>query len=446
MSWSWGALMPHPPILIPEVGHGRELEAVTTLNGSKQLAQRISEKKPEYLLLMSPHQPHVPGALFINEAEILSGSLEPFRAPFVAFHLQSPSNKLQELTNHLAENNFPVRIGQSPNLTRDHGTLVPLYWLRQVWGNLPPVILVSAMGLTPAEAFNLGHLLATFDGGTSWGFLASGDLSHRLTPNAPAGYHPFGKIFDEMVLASLESKTPRPLIGLSPDELENAGECGLRSVLTLMGLSQALGKSIELISYEGPFGVGYCNALWEEMLLNERTHPYARLARRTVERLLNHQPIPLSGIDVASDESLWSAPQACFVSIKTKRGDLRGCIGTILPAQISLDQEIIANAISASTRDPRFSPMTAAELDNVLFSVDVLSLPEPITDRTMLDPAIWGVIVSKNGRRGLLLPDLDGVDTAEQQLDIAAQKGGIMNLNGALIERFRVDRYKETEG
>lgn len=442
MSWSWGALMPHPPILIPEVGCGREQEAVITLNGSKQLAQRVSEKKPEYLLLMSPHQPYAPGALFINEAENLSGSLEPFGAPSVALHLQSPSNKLQELTNHLAGNNFPIRIGQAPNLTRDHGSLVPLYWLRQVWKKLPPVILVSPMGLTPIEAFKLGQLLASFDDGIPWGFLASGDLSHRLTPNAPAGYHPSGKIFDEIVLASLEASNPRPLIELSSDELESAGECGLRSVITLMGLSQALGKSIKLISYEGPFGVGYCNAL----LLNAKTHPYARLARRTVERLLHNQPIPLSGIEVDSDESLWSAPRACFVSIKTKRGDLRGCIGTILPAQISLDQEIIANAISASTRDPRFNPMTAAELNNVLFSVDVLSLPEPITDIKMLDPAIWGVIVSKNGRRGLLLPDLDGVDTAEQQLDIAAQKGGIMNLNGAVIERFRVDRYKETEG
>lgn len=181
------------------------------------------------------------------------------------------------------------------------------------------------------------------------------------------------------------------------------------------------------------------------MLLSANTHPYPRLARLTVDHLLKNQPLPSSGIEVAEEKSLWNEPRACFVSIKTKRGDLRGCIGTILPVQTSLDREIIANAISASTRDPRFSPMTAAELDNVVFSVDVLSLPETITDRTMLDPAVWGVIISKNGRRGLLLPDLEGVDTVEQQIDIAAQKAGIDDLNGAAFERFRVDRYTESE-
>ena len=179
------------------------------------------------------------------------------------------------------------------------------------------------------------------------------------------------------------------------------------------------------------------------MLLSANTHPYPRLARLTVEHLLKNQPLPSSGIEVAEEKSLWNEPRACFVSIKTKRGDLRGCIGTILPVQASLDQEIIANAISASTRDPRFTPMTTAELGNVVFSVDVLSLPETITDRTMLDSAVWGVIISKNGRRGLLLPDLEGVDTVDQQIAIAAQKAGIDDLSGAVFERFCVDRYKE---
>lgn len=176
-------------------------------------------------------------------------------------------------------------------------------------------------------------------------------------------------------------------------------------------------------------------------------HPYVRLARLTVERLLEGKPLPVSGADAVADAdaSLWKTERACFVSIKTLRGDLRGCIGTILPVHPSLDLEIISNAVAASTRDPRFRPMTASELADVTFSVDVLTLPEPVSDANALDPAVWGIIVAKGGLRGVLLPDLEGVDTVEQQLDIAARKAGIMNLNGAEIERFRVDRYKEVE-
>ena len=132
------------------------------------------------------------------------------------------------------------------------------------------------------------------------------------------------------------------------------------------------------------------------------------------------------------------------MSIKTLRGDLRGCIGTILPVRPRLDLEIIENAVASSTRDPRFPPMKAQELDKVSFSVDVLSFPEPVADRRDLDPALWGVIVSRGALRGVLLPDLEGVDTVEEQIAIAAQKAGIRNPEaGVEIERFRVDRFAE---
>ena len=173
-------------------------------------------------------------------------------------------------------------------------------------------------------------------------------------------------------------------------------------------------------------------------------HPYVKLARVTVEQLLNGKTLPASGAAVESDSDMWNKERACFVSIKTQAGALRGCIGTILPAQSSLDMEIIANAVAASTRDPRFPPMTPPELEGVTFSVDVLGLPEPVLDRGELDPSVWGVIVTQGFRRGVLLPDLEGVDTVEEQLGIAAQKAGIWKIDsGVTIERFRVDRYKE---
>jgi len=166
------------------------------------------------------------------------------------------------------------------------------------------------------------------------------------------------------------------------------------------------------------------------------------LARLTAERHLAGG-LPPAGAEVDPDASLWNMRRACFVSIKNADGSLRGCIGTITPVQPSLDREIMENAVSASTRDPRFPAMTAAELPSAVFSVDVLGEPERIEDRSMLDAKRWGVIVSKGMRRGVLLPDLDGVDTVDYQLEIACRKAGMSDMNGITIERFSVERYPE---
>ena len=167
-----------------------------------------------------------------------------------------------------------------------------------------------------------------------------------------------------------------------------------------------------------------------------------QLARETVKRLLNNEKLPNDGNEIAVSD-LWKERSACFVSIKTKNGKLRGCIGTLSPLQESLYKEIIAKAVSASTRDPRFPPMTKNELSNVIFSVDVLSEPEPIENINQLDPKKYGVIVSQSYRRGVLLPDLEGVDTTEQQIQIAAMKAGIYDITNIKLERFTVTRYKE---
>jgi len=140
---------------------------------------------------------------------------------------------------------------------------------------------------------------------------------------------------------------------------------------------------------------------------------------------------------------LWTPQNGCFVSIKNKDGSLRGCIGTFMPTQKNLGAEITANAVSAAVRDPRFPPMRPEELDTVRISVDVLSEPELVRPGMELDAKIYGLIVVKEGRRGLLLPDLEGVDSVEKQLAIAAQKAGIKSLDGAEIYRFTVSRYKE---
>jgi AmmeMemoRadiSam system protein A len=146
----------------------------------------------------------------------------------------------------------------------------------------------------------------------------------------------------------------------------------------------------------------------------------------------------------ASLESILQQRAACFVSIKTDEGDLRGCIGTIEPVKETLAEELIVNAVSSATRDPRFHPVEASELPHLRYSVDVLSAPEPATFEE-LDPKIYGVIVEdeRATRRGLLLPDLQGVETARKQVEIAARKAGIAPGTPLKLFRFRVERFSE---
>ena len=166
-------------------------------------------------------------------------------------------------------------------------------------------------------------------------------------------------------------------------------------------------------------------------------HPLVQLARRTIEKFVRDGEV----ISPPSELTLEMEQQAgVFVSLH-KSGELRGCIGTIEPAQPNVAQEIIHNAISAATRDPRFPPVRPDELNDLEISTDVLGEPEMITSLDELDPKRYGVIVEKGYRRGLLLPNLGGVDTAEKQIDIALRKAWISKDEEYEIQRFEVVRY-----
>ncbi len=166
-------------------------------------------------------------------------------------------------------------------------------------------------------------------------------------------------------------------------------------------------------------------------------HPLVELARRTIDTYIRERKIIDPPADLI-DEMKQKA--GVFVSLHSK-GALRGCIGTFAPTQENVAREIIMNAISASTMDPRFMPVIQDELGSLEISVDVLSAPEPVNDIAELDAKKYGVIVSAGGRRGLLLPDLDGVDTPEQQIAICRQKAGISEKEPVQLAKFMVKRY-----
>jgi aromatic ring-opening dioxygenase LigB subunit len=259
--------MPHPPVMIAAVGRGRENEAALTLAGAARIQSRLGllprGGQPDLLLVLSPHQPYAPGVFFLNDAGQMSGGLEGFGAPQVHFELKSPSAARRDLRAHLKRRGLPLISTPVARLGPDHGTLVPLHFLAEIFENQPPVILANPVGLSPAEALELGRALADFKPAGRWALLASGDLSHRLRLEGPGGFHPSGEKFDrELVAAVADGQVNSLLENWPARRLQEAGECGFRSALTMLGLMSGLGHDhgAELLSYEGPFGVGYANA------------------------------------------------------------------------------------------------------------------------------------------------------------------------------------------
>jgi AmmeMemoRadiSam system protein A len=167
-------------------------------------------------------------------------------------------------------------------------------------------------------------------------------------------------------------------------------------------------------------------------------HPLVMLAKDTVELYIREgKVLPRPNGDLAPE---MKERAGTFVCLKI-RGMLRGCIGTFEPQELDVAAEVIRNAVSAATCDPRFSCVRQDELANLEYSVDVLSAPEQIKDFKELDPKRYGVIVQAGRRRGLLLPDLEGVDTVEEQVGIAMQKAGIAPGTSVTLFRFEVKRY-----
>jgi AmmeMemoRadiSam system protein A len=295
--------------------------------------------------------------------------------------------------------------------------------------------------------------------------VASADLSHRLSDDGPYGFDPAGPEFDHRVREAVASWDVEALLTMDDGFRERAGEDAVSSISFLMGALDGLRVRPRVLSYEGPFGVGYMVATIDilegegEMpyALAERAepepaqeepedivasagprHPLVRLARDAVEAYVREGRV-LRPTSLALGDLPRRA--ACFVSLKTTDGALRGCIGAVEPLEQELPREVVRNAIDAATTDPRFLPVAPEELSDLMYSVDILAPPEPIQSLDELDPRRYGVIVRSGRRRGLLLPDIEGVDTAEQQVEIARSKALIAPDEPVEMWRFEVQRF-----
>ena len=444
------ALFPHPPLIIPGVGGGDEVP--DTRAACRRMADEICAFEPDTIVILSPHSVLYGDYFHISPGQKASGSFAGFRAPQVRFEVDYDSELATQIGEIARENGIEAGFEGERDPSLDHGTMVPLYYLCEsnekkhvsdMCYHLESrrIVRLSLSGLDLATHYRYGRCIrmAAERLGRKVALVASGDMSHKLKSDGPYGFCREGAEHDAYVRECLQTIDFKRLMGIDARVLDRAAECGFRSLITMAGYLDGVNVDGGVLSYEGPYGVGYLCASF-----HGEEDAYVRLARRNVEHFVQTgREMELPG-DLPGE--MMTARAGIFVSIKSDgklpAEELRGCIGTIAPTCDCIADEIIQNGISAASHDPRFAPITPTELASLSFSVDVLKEPETIDSIDKLDVKKYGVIVTLGRRRGLLLPNLEGIDDAETQVSIAARKGGIGLDEPYELERFEVRRHK----
>ena len=427
-------MLPHPPLIVPAIGKGEERKIQKTIDAYHEAARRIAACRPETIVLISPHQVMYADYFHISPGESADGDFGQFRAPEEQMTVSYDTAFVEKLCALAAEKDLPAGTLGEHDRKLDHGTMVPLYFVNQYWTDYQ-LVRVGLSGLPLISHYELGQCIQETANALNRKvvIIASGDLSHRLKEDGPYGYREEGPAYDARIMDVMGRGDFGELMEFPEDFCEKAGECGHRSFTIMAGALDKRKVTAEKLSYEGPFGVGYGICTY-----NVCEDAYVKLARETIEAYVRTG----EKIEVPDGlpQEMYERQAGAFVSIK-ENGSLRGCIGTIQAVQSSIAEEIINNAISAAVRDPRFYPIEPEELDQLTISVDVLGETERIDSPKELDVQRYGVIVTKGYKRGLLLPNLEGVDTVEEQIAIAKDKAGISAQEEVDLERFEVVRH-----
>jgi MEMO1 family protein len=444
--FSCSLLMCHAPVVIPEVGGDRGARAAATTAAMAQAAGVLVAGHPEVVILVSPHAPRRKGSWGIAEGPSVSGDFTSFGAPDcgVLLPLARPAAAL--IARAAAARG--LRSHGFPGDALDHGALVPLRFLAAAGWRGPTLVIAFPIRPELDDARRLGAALAdaALASGRRWALVASGDMSHRLTPGAPAGYDPRATDFDLAVHAAIEAGDLEAALSVD-DELRDLAAEDVLDPLAVAAAAIGDTGGRRVLSYQAPFGVGYLIAVLCEQAEAAAATPPApagetgprallRVARAAIAAHLERTPYRPPEI------ALGDIPTGgVFVTLFAPGRELRGCIGHIGPEE-NVIVEVAECAVASATGDVRFAPVTRAELDTLTVEVSLLGALESASVAD-LDPLRWGIVVSQGRRRGVLLPAIDGVDSVEDQLAVACRKGHVDRSAPFQIERFSVLKVAE---
>ncbi|MBO5551991.1 MAG: AmmeMemoRadiSam system protein A [Lachnospiraceae bacterium] len=440
-------MVPHPPIAVAEIGRGEEKKIQATLDAFDRVAGRIAEIQPDTIIITSPHATMYSDYFHISPGRKAYGDFSDFRAPEVSFEADYDEELVQQISDITAAAGIPAGTEGERDPRLDHGVMVPLYFINKRFTDYK-LVRIGLSGYSLEVHKSLGRAIDSVCSHSEKKIvmIASGDLSHCQKKDGPYGFRPEGPQYDEKLMDVMRRCALSELTHFDERLLEMSQECGHRSFVIMSGMLESYNVTSEVLSHEATFGVGYGIAIFrindakdqdKETEAAEAMDAYVKLARDTIFSHVKGEKLP--ELEELPEEMLRKRAGA-FVSVH-EFGMLRGCIGTISATCDCIAEEIRENAVSAVSRDPRFLPVREDELENLEINVDILGEAEPVSSYDELDVKRYGVIVSNGMRRGLLLPDLEGVDTVAQQVDIARQKAGIGPSEKLNLERFEVVRH-----
>ena len=460
MSIKASFIVPHPPLSVPNVGRGSEKQILKTIESYNQIAKEISEIKPETIIISTPHTKIYSDYYNVLSAPILEGSFARFGAAEVSFKEENDIELVKEIDNICKATTFAGGIIDDDYNELDHGTMVPLYFIRKYLKDCK-IVVIGLSEMNYISHYIFGQIInqAVENLNKDVVYIASGDLSHKLQEYGPYGFIEEGPIYEEQIIDICKKGEFESLLGVDPILCEKAAVCGHKSFIMMSGAIANKELRTKFYSHEDVTGVGYQilsyyiendieNDYLEKYLNNEKKRlinyynnadDYINLAKKTIDEYIKHEKV--IEIPYNLNKELLNNRAGVFVSIH-KYNNLRGCIGTINPVEDNVAEEIIRNAISAATNDYRFGPINKDELDYLEIKVDVLLPPEKIESISELDCKKYGVIITSGFKRGVLLPNLDNVPTVEDQIRIAKNKGNISDDEDYTIERFEVIRHK----
>lgn len=445
--------MCHNPEVLTSDIRGEE-KYPKTLRGIRDAALRIAEQKPKTIVVITQHGPVFEDAVSIFYETRLSGNLAEFGEPEISVERECDMALIDELRDRFDEEecrtvflNDKRAEEYGVDVRLDYGAIVPLYYIQKVHPDFK-IVHITIGYLSLYELYRMGRLIrqAVEVCEKDAVILASGDLSHRLKDRE-------ADPFDSRFIDALRSENFYDILTMPAEIYIPAEECGLRPAVMAFGALDGIKTKTEILSYENAGGIG-CLSSWtaydlsdedptcegllkrfdaeknaEHEKVLESADPYVGLAMNAIEtwvrdgRMIAPRDY-LKGREEKEDARRMLEEAAGVYIIVYKSGELRGGAGTTSPVTACIADEIVRNAINAAAYDSRFLPVEKEELNQITVSVSILGVPED-TDASGLDPKKFGVIAEKGLRRGVLLPNIEGIDTVDEQIAAVKRKAGI---------------------
>ncbi len=448
-------LMPHAPLLVRGVGGDRHAHVGRTIRAMTNVARHAVAAQPDAVVVISPCSPRRPGAFGVWETPLLHGSFEHFGSD--ENHIDLPLDRLfvERLAHEATARG--IRLWKIGGPALDHGATVPLsYLISAGWKGPTVVVGLNQPGDDQLEEF--GHTIAEAANALRFrlALIASGDMSHRLTATAPSGYHADGTRFDQTFIELLRSGSLHDIGQLDPAVVAHADEDVLAPTRIALAAVDYTAPGRTVLSYEGPFGVGYGVAILAERQVRDPAS--AAIPATATPIVLSHRAdlpwvarcavaaVFQNGPDAPPFEAAGdlAQPQALFVTLRRVDHELRGSSGSPTPTQKDLVWQTWHDAREAAFRDSRFHALRVEELLHVRFSVSLLGPLETISSPAQLNPALYGLLVSSSaGRQGLLLPGIKSVDSPAEQLRLARHRAGVKASESVKLQRFTSQTFQE---